>query len=388
MVQPSVLRLHLTVFSLRQLVGAPLSIGRFLVALCVLKRSSPLFLSITVGWLCGLGIGAIDGFLAALQVQTSLLELLSAVALVAGLDALVGALFGLVVGLLVPLRRWGLAMQPGRVAFVLGGLVAAMPAAALAAAAVLGTSSRVNRLLAGGVVSAATLAGWLLAFWLAPAASRLLTRGPASPSGSTERRPGTALVPLVVTVAAVIQVWLISTTDAPLRRLALIERASWAGVLALCVPLLCAVVARGRGRWAPWTGAGAFLSVSTVLLVWGGRHYESDLQFLPWHDLLLLLAVGMVAGAAALLVADRPGRFVTSAMLMALSLGVVPLAAESEAARKVATASAGLAGTVLTQVRLLGDWDRDGHPRFFGGGDCDDRNSKINPAALDWPLDG
>jgi Sulfatase/Putative metal-binding motif len=359
-----------------------------LVALCVLKRSSPLYFSITVGWLGGLGVGVIDGVFAALQAHPSLWGLLASVALVAGLDALVGALFGLVLGILVPLRRWGQAVQPGQMAFVFGRLLAAVPAASFAAGAVFGTSNRVNRLLAGGVVSVATLGGWLLAFWLAPAASRVLSSRRAAAQARDDRATGAWLVPLMVTVAAAIPVLLLETTHAPLRRLALIERAAWAGALGLCVPLLCAAVSRGRWRAAFWFGGGGYVAVATVLIVWGGRHWESDLQFLPWNDLLLLLAVGVVAGTCVLRFADRSGRFVTALMLLAVSLGLVPLAAESESARKVATASAGLAGTVLTQVRRIGDWDRDGHPRFFGGGDCDDRNPQINPAALDWPQDG
>jgi len=359
-----------------------------------LKRSSPLFLSITVGWLGGLAIGAIDGIFGAVHAHTSVLGLLASVALVAGLDALVGALSGLVLGILAPVRRWGVAVRPGHAAFVFGHLLAAVPAAALAAGAVFGTNNRVNRLLAGGVVSVAMIGGWLLAFWLGPAMSRVLSSSRAGSSARLvslargDRPTGFWLVPLFVLVAAAIPVLLLETTHAPLRRLALYERASWAGALGLLGPLFCAAVSRGRWRAAFGIGGAGYVVVLTAWMVWGGRHWESDLQFLPWNDLLLLSAVGLVAGALVLRFAGRAGRLSTAALVLLVSLGMVPLAAESESARKVATVSAGLAGTVLTQVRRLGDWDRDGHPRFFGGGDCDDRNPQINPAALDWPEDG
>ncbi len=369
-------------------IGGPLSTGRSLVALCVLKPSSPLFFSITVGWLGGLCVGIADGVFAAFQAHASLWGLLSSVALVAGLDALVGALFGLVLGILVLLRRWGQAIEPGRVAFALGRLLAGVPAASFAAGAVFGTSSRVNRLLAGGVVSVAMLGGWLLAFWLAPAMSRVLSSRQIALSARDERPTGAWLVPPFIIVAAAIPVFLLATTHAPLRRLALLERASWAGALALCGPLLCVAISRVRWRSAFWIGGGGYVVVATALIVWGGHNFESDLQFLPWNDLLLLLAVGVVSGASVLHWSARSGRFVTVVALFAVSLGMVPLAAESELARKVATASAGMAGTVLTQVQRLGDWDGDGHPRFFGGGDCDDQNPQFNPAALDWPQDG
>ena len=56
--------------------------------------------------------------------------------------------------------------------------------------------------------------------------------------------------------------------------------------------------------------------------------------------------------------------------------------------RKAASARAGLAGDLLAQGQRLFDFDRDGYARFFGGGDCDDRDAERNPGARDWPDDG
>lgn len=45
-------------------------------------------------------------------------------------------------------------------------------------------------------------------------------------------------------------------------------------------------------------------------------------------------------------------------------------------------------GYVARALQLSLDFDRDGYSAYFGGGDCDDRDRRINPGAVDVPGDG
>jgi arylsulfatase A-like enzyme len=74
--------------------------------------------------------------------------------------------------------------------------------------------------------------------------------------------------------------------------------------------------------------------------------------------------------------------------LPALAVLAVLLASESEPARKAGSTHTGLTGNLLALGQKATDWDHDGYSRFFGGGDCDDRDPERNPGATDWPDDG
>ncbi|HUT78213.1 MAG TPA: MopE-related protein, partial [Polyangia bacterium] len=113
--------------------------------------------------------------------------------------------------------------------------------------------------------------------------------------------------------------------------------------------------------------------------------------------LLALGAMAVVAGSLLLPLLRRPaaGRRVVVA-LAALSLvgaGLGPLLADALARRSPAALDriddAGGLGSLTARVaRRLGDRDRDGHSRFMGGKDCDDRDPAIHPGAREIVDDG
>jgi arylsulfatase A-like enzyme len=59
-----------------------------------------------------------------------------------------------------------------------------------------------------------------------------------------------------------------------------------------------------------------------------------------------------------------------------------------ELGRKVAVKEAGLVGKLIAVVQPMLDFDHDGYPGLLGGGDCNDKDARVNPGAQDWPEDG
>src|SRR5690606_20550467 len=123
---------------------------------------------------------------------------------------------------------------------------------------------------------------------------------------------------------------------------------------------------------------------------------ELDLRG-PLHAVLLLAGtwgLGELLDRLRLRLAWRLGR-TTRGLLLALPAligGALLLAASRtlEATPGLASAlkKAPLGGVALATLHRVTDADGDGYSSRFGGGDCDDHDDRIHPAALDVPGNG
>lgn len=87
---------------------------------------------------------------------------------------------------------------------------------------------------------------------------------------------------------------------------------------------------------------------------------------------------------------NRAGRFAPRIVLFlaACSLPHLALSGPPAALALQAFGRAPLSGLLLARTRTLLDFDGDGYSAFLGGGDCDDNNRNVHPAAKDIPGNG
>ncbi|MCG8420618.1 MAG: sulfatase-like hydrolase/transferase [Proteobacteria bacterium] len=74
--------------------------------------------------------------------------------------------------------------------------------------------------------------------------------------------------------------------------------------------------------------------------------------------------------------------------VFALAIAVIAIAGAPDSVRKAAGQYSGLGGPLTRTLRTLADFDRDGHSRILGGGDCNDWNAQIHPGFPEIPDDG
>ncbi|MBX3217196.1 MAG: sulfatase-like hydrolase/transferase [Labilithrix sp.] len=158
---------------------------------------------------------------------------------------------------------------------------------------------------------------------------------------------------------------------------------------AIAALLALAVLTAGVATGEP-SGARGTLGVFGVL-----RRTELDLRPIA-HALVLFAATwGLAAGAdrllrrarRALLASRAAGLLVVVAGAALLGLAANDLERRPDLAATIRR-EAPLAGVALAALQRAADRDGDGYSRWFGGGDCDDRDARRNPGALDVPGNG
>ena len=353
----------------------------------------------------GAAVGIVDGLRAAQLGHLGGASLLLCVALVAGFDVLIAAAGGAVLAALLGLGAWGRQRASRWVCSAIGWLVTGSLAAIAPVLALVWTANRNNRFLAAGIVALASLLAAAAAAVVGPALARALpfSSPPSGPVASIPVPPGkpvsaagilllAPLSALLVEVAVFFVVW---RTRAPLPRDVRIARSILSAALTAPLPWVVgrASLAWPRLAWPKSLGGALLLfGVPTGLLV--RARWAQDFQFVAWNEVRVVVALGLATVVLAWLLPRRPaaGRKWQRAALLAglplLALVTVFVVGESEAARKSASAHAAFTGALVAIGQRSFDFDHDGYSRFFGGGDCDDRDPERNPGAQDWPDDG
>ena len=349
----------------------------------------------------GAAVGIVDGIRAARLGHLGGTRLLACVALVVGFDLLIGAAGGAVLAGLLGLGAWGRQRASRWVCSgigwsLLGGLAGIAPVVAL-----VGTGNRNNRFLAAGIVALASLLAATSAAVLGPTLARALPFSrPRSQLAALANQTVTAagllllapLAALVFEVAVFLIVW---RTRAPLPRDVKVVRSILGGALTAALPWVMgrAALVWPRLSWPKALAAAlAMFGVPAGLLI--RARWAQDFQFMPWNEVrvVLELALATVVMAWVLGRSRAAGRgWRRGALLLGLPVlatVTVFVVSESEPARKAASAHAGFTGALVALGQRSFDFDHDGYSRFFGGGDCDDRDPGRNPGAQDWPDDG
>jgi arylsulfatase A-like enzyme len=359
------------------------------------QRSLPRGAGALAGGLAGLVVGLGDGLRAAHTVGAGAAVTLGVAALTAATDGLVGLAAGGAAELVARLALWGRRARAPVAARVAAFALAGAAAGGAGAGTVVATALRHNRFLAGGLTALAAVGAALGGVALAPAVARLVAAGRARPLPAARPTAAAALLaPLLAVAVAAAIFYPLAATRMPVGQPALVRAALWAALPALVLPWGLARLATVRLP-VSWVGAGL---VATI--VYGGAAiagaaaaWNDNLRFAPWNEIAVgaaavAIGVGLLVGGRGGLPRGRGRTAIAAVAVAVVALVLLFETAESEGARKVASARAGFVGPVLDAGRRLLDFDGDGYARALGGGDCDDRDPDVHPGALDLPGDG
>ncbi len=136
--------------------------------------------------------------------------------------------------------------------------------------------------------------------------------------------------------------------------------------------------------------AGAFVAVGVAFAI-AGRHVLGRLRWgPPFAIVLALVAYALVDRAL-----SRRGARVSRPMgVLALALALLAGAVSawtlgrSQVQLDAITGRSWIASSVFVWLQRRSDRDGDGYGRWFGGGDCDDRDPAVHPMARDLPGNG
>jgi arylsulfatase A-like enzyme len=355
------------------------------------------------GLLGGLGVGICDGLQAGFRAEIPVPALLANLLLVGTVDLLVGWLLALGVVLVAALARWGRRGAYPRLARRIAlGLVGVITAAVTGKAFLL-TGLRADRFLAAVTVTFVALGAGTVGALVAPAFARVLGplchRRSANAAAAFVDEPRSTpegmlvLAPAAALVVGALVFLVVRATVAPLRPLTRLGGIVACGALAGLLPLVIASTV-GQARRLPRGAVGVVPFVLAFCLGWlfVRRNWTDHLQFLPWQDLRALVLVALMGGVVVVILRARSPRGLRLWAALSLAPPAAALlalgAGSSEAARKASALHGGLVAPVIASVRPLLDRDGDRFPGLLGGGDCNDRDPGINPAAQDLPQDG
>ena len=373
-------------------------------------------ITLLAGLVAGLAVGIADGIGAAARAGVGAGGLLPAAILCGAVDLLVGVLGTLAVVVVFSLARWGRRRGTAPWAGWAGVAITGAGVAAATAAAIGLTASRNNRFLAAGLVALVAVGSGVVGALVAPAVARVLSLSSALGRWRQRRRsrggvdadtPTTSmhhefpptpagllvLAPVLALIVGGLVFLIVWRSRAPLRPSAQIWRMVLAGGLTLALPWGLAF-ASSQLRRVRLRAAAAVAAVAVLLplVLFARANWVKHLQFVPWRDVRLLLVIAAVTAVLAYAGRRRPPparyRWLALVLTPPLALLAAVWAGGKEPARKAAAGQAGLVGPLLATVRPLLDFDGDSYPGLLGGGDCNEGDRRINPAAQDWPEDG